>query len=348
MTTPTTSRGITETDVWRAADALLLEGARPTIERIRTKIGRGSPNTVSPYLETYFRSLGARIADPMAFSAPPALPDPIAEAAKHFWEAALTAARAEQSNLADQALASLDKIRNDLESERIQLREYSAKITAQSEAKEAALQLLHLQASDLQSRVDSLTKELSQSKMTIENLRSEVSQAAADRQQLQLKLDTERVKFEASRDEQAVRMEAHQKLWATQIDDARQAAKQQRDRHTQLERETLIRIDDLTRSLADANLERNQLSTQRVAMESEISHLRTEQSAAIHTLKEFRDHADQRETSLVRQLEGVQSQFTEALQRLDIKDREHGVLLRSLVAKNEAPKPTRYQRRSRT
>ncbi|WP_196360993.1 DNA-binding protein, partial [Achromobacter xylosoxidans] len=39
--------GITEQDVWRAADALLLEGARPTIERVRQKIGRGSPNTVS-------------------------------------------------------------------------------------------------------------------------------------------------------------------------------------------------------------------------------------------------------------------------------------------------------------
>ena len=64
--------GINETDVWQAADALLLEGARPTIERVRMKIGRGSPNTVTPYLETWFRSLGARIADPMAFSSPPA------------------------------------------------------------------------------------------------------------------------------------------------------------------------------------------------------------------------------------------------------------------------------------
>ena len=41
-------RGIDQDDVWKAADALLIEGARPTIERIRQKIGRGSPNTVSP------------------------------------------------------------------------------------------------------------------------------------------------------------------------------------------------------------------------------------------------------------------------------------------------------------
>lgn len=87
------ARGITEQEVWQACDALLLEGARPTIERVRQKIGRGSPNTVSPMLETWFKSLGSRIADPGAFSAPPEIPDPVLQAAKHFWEAALAQTR---------------------------------------------------------------------------------------------------------------------------------------------------------------------------------------------------------------------------------------------------------------
>ncbi len=68
--------GIRETDVWEAADALLLEGARPTVERIRQKVGRGSPNTVGPYLDTWFKGLGARIRDPGAFAAAPAVPFP--------------------------------------------------------------------------------------------------------------------------------------------------------------------------------------------------------------------------------------------------------------------------------
>ncbi|NZD48101.1 DNA-binding protein, partial [Sphaerotilus sulfidivorans] len=72
------SRGITEQDVWKAADVLLLEGARPTIERVRLKIGRGSPNTVSPHLESWFARLGARIADPQAFRAPDTdAPEPV-------------------------------------------------------------------------------------------------------------------------------------------------------------------------------------------------------------------------------------------------------------------------------
>ena len=57
------SRGIQEADVFEAADALLAEGKRPTIERVRLKIGRGSPNTVSPMLERWFETLGERLVD---------------------------------------------------------------------------------------------------------------------------------------------------------------------------------------------------------------------------------------------------------------------------------------------
>jgi hypothetical protein len=87
------SRGITQKEVWAACDALLLAGERPTIERVRQKIGRGSPNTVSPMLDTWFKGLGARIADPGAFAAPPDLPEPVQQAARHFWDVALAQTR---------------------------------------------------------------------------------------------------------------------------------------------------------------------------------------------------------------------------------------------------------------
>lgn len=87
------ARGITETDVFKACDALLLEGARPTIERVRQTLGRGSPNTISPMLETWFKHLGARIKDPGAFSAPAGVSDPVFQAAQHLWEVAQAEAR---------------------------------------------------------------------------------------------------------------------------------------------------------------------------------------------------------------------------------------------------------------
>jgi hypothetical protein len=89
------SRGITEKDVFDACDALVLAGSRPTIERVRQKIGRGSPNTVSPMLDSWFRGLGRRLQDPGAFAAPSDVPDSVMQAAQHFWEVAQAAARSE-------------------------------------------------------------------------------------------------------------------------------------------------------------------------------------------------------------------------------------------------------------
>ena len=101
------SRGITEQDVWKAADALLLEGARPTIERVRLKIGRGSPNTVSPHLESWFARLGARIADPQAFRAPETdAPEPVRDLARQLWETAQALAHQAAETRALQAEAA--------------------------------------------------------------------------------------------------------------------------------------------------------------------------------------------------------------------------------------------------
>jgi hypothetical protein len=87
------ARGITETDVFTACDALLLAGERPTIERVRQKIGRGSPNTVSPMLDAWFKGLGRRLQDPGAFAPAPDVPDPVLQAAQHFWEVAQAESR---------------------------------------------------------------------------------------------------------------------------------------------------------------------------------------------------------------------------------------------------------------
>lgn len=85
--------GIQPKDVWAACDALLLAGERPTIERVRRQLGRGSPNTVSPLLDDWYRHLGGRLKDPGAFGVPPDVPEPLMQAARHFWEVAQAEAR---------------------------------------------------------------------------------------------------------------------------------------------------------------------------------------------------------------------------------------------------------------
>ncbi|MDM0084585.1 DNA-binding protein [Variovorax sp. J31P179] len=48
---PRGGRGIQEAQVWEAADALVHEGLRPTIERVRQKIGSGSVGRQHSLLE---------------------------------------------------------------------------------------------------------------------------------------------------------------------------------------------------------------------------------------------------------------------------------------------------------
>ncbi|MDD0812919.1 DNA-binding protein [Curvibacter sp. RS43] len=45
----------------RAADQLLAAGERPTIEKVRLHLGRGSPNTIAPMLDLWFSGLGRRV-----------------------------------------------------------------------------------------------------------------------------------------------------------------------------------------------------------------------------------------------------------------------------------------------
>ena len=66
------ARGITEADVFKAADTLLARGERPTIERVRQELGSGSPNTVNRHLDAWWSSLARRMQGGSSSSAVPA------------------------------------------------------------------------------------------------------------------------------------------------------------------------------------------------------------------------------------------------------------------------------------
>lgn len=95
--TPTAAYGTTRTpgvayiEVERAAIALLKQGHRPSAERVRALLGRGSQQTLLSCLERFWRDLGARVeADPAAMSR---LPPDIVELADGVWQRALTLAQ---------------------------------------------------------------------------------------------------------------------------------------------------------------------------------------------------------------------------------------------------------------
>jgi len=85
------SRGITLSDVSHAADALLRAGERPTIERVRQKLGKGSPNTINPLLDAWWKTLSARLdSGPAALHR---LPETVAHVAEALWMQALEEGR---------------------------------------------------------------------------------------------------------------------------------------------------------------------------------------------------------------------------------------------------------------
>jgi DNA repair exonuclease SbcCD ATPase subunit len=111
-------RGVQEADVWGAADVLLSKGLRPTIERVRQQIGRGSPNTVSPMIERWFCSLSQRI---VGGTAPPAgndadgVPVSVRNAMRLLWETARREAEQSQEAALEQAREALSAKEADFE-----------------------------------------------------------------------------------------------------------------------------------------------------------------------------------------------------------------------------------------
>src|ERR1700722_7573593 len=116
-------RGITQSDVSHAADTLLRAGNRPTVEKIRAKIGRGSPNTINPMLDAWWKTLSARLdSGPAALHR---LPESIAHITEALWMQALEEGkrRAALEQRDSARVAELDKQRMDLRSHVLTLRE---------------------------------------------------------------------------------------------------------------------------------------------------------------------------------------------------------------------------------
>lgn len=87
------ARGITESDVHTAADEIVVAGERPTVERIRAHLGTGSPNTVTRWLDTWWRGLGDRLEAQQIRLAVPDAPEAVATLAGEWWRLALEHAR---------------------------------------------------------------------------------------------------------------------------------------------------------------------------------------------------------------------------------------------------------------
>lgn len=106
-------KGITAGDVFEAADHLLADGGRPTIERVRQHLGRGSPNTVNRHLDAWWSTLASRMKG--GNSNTTSLPAALLELCGRLYAALQSQALAEARIVVEEGMAARDEDRANVE-----------------------------------------------------------------------------------------------------------------------------------------------------------------------------------------------------------------------------------------
>ena len=259
MNTPkSTSRGVQESDVWAAADALIAQGLRPTIERVRQHIGRGSPNTVSPMLETWFATLGRRLGvageqDPSVLQS---VPDPVQRLAQDLWEMAQEEAKESARHALAQREDALKAAEQEQLTQKEQLAQREVTMQAQKEAMNQALQAAQAQAQDLVRRLDEVQQQLQDRDQRLEELREELSAANRQRELQQQKHGEEIQASALERQRMAEQYAGNERHMLNEVDRARQelttAKKTQQDQERKAEarfQEQLTRIEQFEKDI---------------------------------------------------------------------------------------------------
>lgn len=147
-------RGVTAADVERTADALVRAGERPTVERIRAKLGGGSPNTIVPLLDAWWKRIGARLdAGPAALHR---LPEVVAHVAEALWMHALHAARERVAQERGTETARLERAQRDVEVRSYVLTLREGELEARIRERDHTITRLERQVRELTTRLESL------------------------------------------------------------------------------------------------------------------------------------------------------------------------------------------------
>lgn len=184
-------KGVQQQDIWRAADAVLQAGDRPTVERIRQQMGRGSPNTIGPHLDDWFRGLSMRLNRTNRPES--ALPAVIEEGMQALWAKA-------QEMAASNALSALSKEHERLTHDQLALH------AQQQDVHQRELRLIERKAGMDESQrlanaqIIQLTTQLNNAEKATEQIRQRLNQETLARNQAQFSLQ-EALQIQIQKDE---------------------------------------------------------------------------------------------------------------------------------------------------
>lgn len=244
--------GVPETDVFAAADAVLARGERPTVERVRAELGRGSPARVGQLLEQWWELLAQRL---KGHTLLPDLPGEVAQGFTEVWR--LAVAQAEVI-----AHAALAHDQNAL---------FAAQTTLTQERKlwEIALAEARATVADREDRLAQTDLQLRERQTLVDQCVAQVADLQHQRNRLQTQIEHQGTELDALRAERHAAQEhirtvedrAHQ-----HVDQARQESKALQQHAERTQREHAKAIAQLTRLLDAAR------SARRVAEQTAAHH----------------------------------------------------------------------------
>ena len=229
-------RGVQQEDVWAAADALIAAGLRPTIERVRQKLGRGSPNTVAPMLEYWFASLGQRLRLAEAKPEEGGIPAPLRSAMMELWSAALLVSR-------KTCMEELAARQAEVDTERVRLSGHASVLSALEErlqerqnSIDQALSMAQEQVSDVTARLAQATEKLERHDEDMSDLRTQLASKQKELDAARELMHKKSEEFEKERRKLEERGVSNERRLLEEVDRARQEAKQVKSAFESLER----------------------------------------------------------------------------------------------------------------
>lgn len=254
-------RGITQDQVNAAADAILGAGENPTVEKVRTELGTGSPNTVTRMLDVWRGRLGERLRQ---LSALPELPTPVGQVMMGLWQLATEQASQAIAGRFAEERAALETARNALAVERqtwaarLEVAETDrARALAAKDLAEHACATLDAQLQDSHA----LRADLAQQR---DRLQAQSDQLSADLQGLRAQLAEQQQAAAADRARQEAYVRNLEDRAHQEVDRARQEARQWQHRHEAAEqshREALLALG----ARCDASQKQSQQAEKEVA-----------------------------------------------------------------------------------
>lgn len=221
--------GVPEEAVFAAADAVLERGERPTVERVRQELGRGSPARVGALLDQWWERLAQRLRGETRL---PALPAEVSQAFVAVWQQAMLLA----DGVAEQAMAEHRAV---LEAERLRVAAVENEIRqagAQARQQEAAAQAAQHTA---ETRLADLELLLAQRQAQLEDQQSRCAELANERKAALQEASTLRQELQAAQQQLA----QERKATATYVQGVEDRAHREVDRAREEARVTAAQLE---------------------------------------------------------------------------------------------------------